>query len=175
MSRYVWAIDSVDYLYQNRAVEGVGGGRYSPQGRITKGDFTLMLVRAFGFTASGSVSYKDVPANSYYAEAIRIAGLLGIGSSSNGCYYPNIALSRQDAMVMIRNALVAGGWDLNNGLAADLDKYHDKDLIAPYARTAVGSLVQMGIVQGDGNGCLRPTALLNRAETAKLLHTLMTL
>lgn len=175
MSRYVWAIDSVDYLYQNRAVEGVGGGRYSPQGRITKGDFTLMLVRAFGFTASGSVSYKDVPANSYYAEAIRIAGLLGIGSSSNGCYYPNIALSRQDAMVMIRNALVAGGWDLNNGLAADLDKYHDKDLIAPYARTAVGSLVQMGIVQGDGNGYLRPTALLNRAETAKLLHTLMTL
>ena len=40
---------------------------------------------------------------------------------------------------------------------------------------AVGSLVQMGIVQGDGNGYLRPTALLNRAETAKLLHTLMTL
>lgn len=175
LDKYVWAIDAVDYLRQNHAVQGVGGGRYNPQGRITKGDFTLMLVRAFGFTASGTVNFKDVPADSYYAEAIRIAAILGFGSSSNGYYYPDRALSRQDAMVMIRNALVADGWEINNGLAANLDCYHDEKQIASYARSAVGSLVQMGIVKGDGNGYLRPTALLNRAETAMLLHTLMTL
>lgn len=172
---HVWAIDSVDYLWENGAVEGVGGGRYNPNGTITKGDFTLMLVRAFGFTASGSISYNDVPANSYYADAIRIASLRGIAGGSNGNYNPNTALSRQDAMLMIYNALRADGRTLTNGLAADLSIYHDEGEIAADARAAIGSLVQMGVVKGVGNDYLRPRSLLNRAETAMLLHTIMTL
>ena len=33
----------------------------------------------------------------------------------------------------------------------------------------------MGVVEGDGNGALRPRSTLNRAETACLMHRLMTL
>lgn len=175
MGNHVWAADAVDFLYLEGASIGVGGGRYNPNGRITKGDFTLMLVRAFGFKASGSMRFSDVPAGSYYAEAISIAAQLGIAGGSGGRYYPDIALSRQDAMVMIRNALLADGRTLTNGLAIDLTGYYDHSQIANYARSAVGTLVQMGVVKGDGNGLLRPRGYLNRAETAMLLHSIMTL
>lgn len=175
MGNHVWAADAVDFLYLEGASIGVGGGRYSPNGRITKGDFTLMLVRAFGFTANGTMRFSDVPANSYYAEAISIAAQIGIAGGSGGRYYPDIALSRQDAMVMIRNALLADGRTLTNGLAIDLTGYRDHAQIANYARSAVGTLVQMGVVKGDGNGLLRPQGYLNRAETAMLLHSIMTL
>lgn len=175
LSDYVWAIDSVDYLWENGTVEGVGGRRYNPNGTITKGDFTLMLVRAFGFTASGSVSYNDVSVSSYYADAIRVASLLGIAGGSNGNYNPDTDLSRQDAMLMIYNALKANGRTLTNGLAVDLSAFHDEEEIAAEARAAMGSLVQMGVVKGGGNDYLRPRSLLNRAETAMLLHTIMTL
>ena len=175
MSRHVWAIDSVEYLRRNGTVNGVGGGRYNPTGTITKGDFTLMLVRAYGLTASGSASFSDVPAGSYYADAIRIAALLGIAGGSNGKYNPKVALSRQDAMLMIYNALKASGKTTTNGLAADLSVYHDEGEIDPDAREAMGSLVQMGVVEGVGNGYLQPRRLLNRAEAAKLLHSIMTL
>lgn len=175
MGRHLWAADAVDYLYANDTVNGVGGGRYNPAGRITKGDFTLMLVRAFGFRANGTLSYSDVPADSYYADAIRIAGLKGITGGSGGRFYPKAALTRQDAMTMIYNALSASGWTLTNGLAADLSVYHDERQIANYARRAIGTLVQMGIVQGDGNGYLRPQSYLSRAETAMLMHSIMTL
>ena len=175
MSGHVWAIDSVNYLYQNGTVEGIGDGRYNPAGTIIKGDFTLMLVRAYGLTASGSASFNDVPADSYYADAIRIAALLGVAGGTNGNYNPQTALSRQDAMLMIFNALKASGKIVTNGLAADLSAFYDERDIAPYAKEAVGCLVQMGVVEGDGNGYLRPMSQLNRAETAKLLHAIMTL
>ena len=160
----------------NDISNGVGNGRYNPSGTLTRGDFTLMLVRTFGFTSNRVVRFNDVPTSSYYAGAISTAKALGISVGENGNYfYPKQAITRQDAMVMLYNALVASGKNLTNGLAADLSKFSDRDNIAGYARNAVGTLVQMGVVKGDGNGRLRPTGTLTRAETAILLQYVLTL
>lgn len=172
---HTWAIDAVDYLYENHVVDGVGNGRYNPSGNITKGDFALMLVRTFGLSTTGRLYFHDVPANSYYADAINTVCMLGIAGSSYGYFYPKSALTRQDAMVMIRNAMVAAGRSVTNGLTEDLSAFYDRGDIAPYARSAVGSLVQMGVVKGDGNGRLRPAGTLTRAEMATLMHQVMTL
>lgn len=175
MGRHGWAVDAVEFLSRDGTVQGVGGGRYNPTGQITKGDFALMLVRAFGFTASDTVSFKDVPADSYYAQAISVAHQLGIATGYNGNFEPKRALSRQEAMLMVYRALQADGNPLNNGLTADLSVYRDSGQIAGEAREALGALILMGVVEGDGNGTLRPLDRLNRAETACLMHRLMTL
>ena len=175
MGRHGWAVDAVEFLSRNRTVEGVGGGRYDPNGQITKGDFALMLVRAFNFKASGTVRFNDVPADSYYAQAISVAHQLGIATGYNGYFEPKRALTRQEAMLMVYRALKADGNPLNNSLTADLDAYRDGWQIAAEARPALGALILMGVVEGDGNGTLRPLDQLNRAETASLLHRLMTL
>ena len=172
---YTWAADSVDYLYLNGTVIGVGDNCYNPSGTITRGDFALMLVRAYHLTANGSASFTDVPADSYYADAVRIAALRGIVNGYNGYFSPEDALTRQDAMLMIYNTLKAEGKTTTNGLTADLSVYYDEKLIDSYAREAMGSLVLMGVVEGDGDGYLRPQDQLNRAEAAMLLHTIMTL
>lgn len=175
MKDSTWAIDSVDYLYWNKTVLGVGDNRFAPDGIVTRGDFVLMLVRAFGFTAAGNAAFSDVPADSYYADAIRTAYLLGVVNGYNGCFYPQDSLTRQDAMLMIYNALKVSGKTPTNGLAANLSAYQDEGMIAAYAREAMGSLVQLGVVKGDGGGCLWPQRQLTRAEAAVLLHTIMTL
>ena len=174
MSGSKWAIGSVDYLYRNDTVKGVGSNRFDPDGPVTKGDFALMLVRAYGLTASGSVSFKDVPADIYYADAVRITAVLGIISGSDGYYNPTAVLTRQEAILMIYNTLKASGKAATNGLAADLSAYHDGNAIDAGAREAMGILVQMGVVEGDG-GYLRPQRQLARSEAAMLLHTIMTL
>mgnify|MGYP002510661414 CR=1 FL=1 len=175
MGRHGWAVDAVEFLSRDGTVQGVGNGRYNPTGQITKGDFALMLVRAFGFTASDTVSFKDVPADSYYAQAISVAHQLGIATGYNGNFEPKRALTRQEAMLMVYRALQADGNPLNNGLTADLSVYRDSGQIAGGAREALGALILMGVVEGDGNGTLRPLDRLNRAETACLMHRLMTL
>lgn len=175
MGRHGWAVDAVEFLSRDGTVQGVGNGRYNPTGQITKGDFALMLVRAFGFRASNTVSFKDVPADSYYAQAISVAHQLGIATGYNGNFEPKRALTRQEAMLMVYRALQADGNPLNNGLTADLSVYRDSGQIAGEAREALGALILMGVVEGDGNGTLRPLDQLNRAETACLMHRLMTL
>lgn len=175
MGRHGWAVDAVEFLSRNGTVNGVGGGRFNPTGPITKGDFVLMLVRAFGFKADGTVTYSDVPAGSYYAQAISIATQKGIASGWNGRFDPKWVLTRQEAMLMIYKALKADGHPLNNGLTADLDAFRDSKDIEPSARTAVGALILLGVVQGNGDGTLRPRATLSRAETASLMHRLMTM
>lgn len=175
MGRHGWAVDAVEFLSRDGTVQGVGNGRYNPTGQITKGDFALMLVRAFGFTASSTVRFNDVPADSYYAQAISVAHQLGIATGYNGSFEPKRALTRQEAMLMVYRALKADGNPLNNGLTADLSGYRDSGQIAGEAREALGALILMGVVEGDGNGTLRPLDRLNRAETACLMHRLMTL
>ena len=175
MDGYAWAIDSVEYLKQTGTVEGTGDGGYNPTGVMSKGDFVLMLVRAYGLSASGNASFNDVPADKYYADAIRVAAVLGIVQGYNGYFNPTSPLSRQDAMVMIFNIMKFSGKKLTNGLTADFSVFHDESGIAPYAREAMGSLIQMGIVKGDGSGHLVPNRQLNRAEAAVLMHTIMTL
>ena len=174
MVGYEWAIDSVEFLRRNGTVEGVGNGRYNPSGTITRADFALMLVRAHGFTAAGSAPFNDVPDGKYYADAVRIAYLRGIVKGYNGSFNPESPLTRQDAMVMIHNALSISGKTNTNGLAADLSAYHDEGQVATYAREIMGNLVQMGVIEGDG-GYLRPLRELTRAEAAVLLHAIMTL
>ena len=172
---HTWAIDSVDYLHWKQTVAGIGDNLYYPIGIVTSGDFATMLVNAYGLTATGSVSFKDVPADRYYTDAIRVVTLLDIVSGNNGYFRPKDPITRQDAMVMIYNTMKISGKAATNGLAADFSAYHDEGQIDPYAREAMGSLIQMGVVTGVGNGYLRPQGQLSRAEAAVLLHTIMTL
>ena len=174
MGGYEWAMDSVNYLYWNRTVQGDGTGSFLPLQIVRKCDFALMLVRAYGLTAGGNVSFKDVPDDAYYADAMRIAAVLGIISGRNGYYSPTSPLTRQEAIVMIYNTLQVVGKATTNGLAADLSVYRDERAIDVGAREAMGILVQMGVVEGDG-GYLQPQRQFTRAEAAMLLHTIMTL
>lgn len=175
MGNYAWAIDSVDYLRRNGTVNGISSHYFGPSGTVKRGDFVLMLVRAYHLTASGSVSFNDVPNDTYYADAIRIAALLGIVGGTSGNFYPEEPLIRQDAMMMLYKTLQVSGKTTTNGLVADLSGYADAGEIRTDAKEAIGSLVQMGVVKGNGGGYLWPNGKLARAEAAILLHTIMTL
>lgn len=173
MGAHLWAVDAVDYLYQNGVIEGMGNGTFAPGQSIRRCDFVLMLCRAFNLTGSSGYSFADVPANSYYGPAVAAAKRLGVVSGDGTNFWPNRNLSRQDAMVMLNNTLKATGHNLTNGLTADLEKFSDHQQISGYARSSVGILVHLGAVQGDGNGRLRPWGTINRAEAAKLIQFIM--
>lgn len=173
MAAHQWAVDAVDYLYQNGVVNGMGNGGFGPGLSIRRCDFVVMLCRAFNLTGYSGYSFADVPAESYYGAQVATAKRLGIVSGDGVNFYPGSSLTRQDAMVMINNTLKATGHDLTNGLTADLSIFKDNTQISGYARSSVGILVYLGAVQGDGNGMLRPRGTINRAEAAKLIQFIM--
>lgn len=169
MGNYGWARSSVEYLYTNGVVNGTGSGKFSPGAQITRGSFMLMLNRAFDFNASGGTGFSDVPANSVYAEAIKITQALGIAQGNGSNFYPKRPLSRQQAAVFLARAMRADGWTISEGSRSELAAFSDVTSISDYAVGPLSALVRMNIFQGGSNGYLNPQAPLTRAQMAVIL------
>lgn len=175
LGRYSWAAAAVDYLYENGISTGTGNGRYQPAAAMTRGDFMVMLVRGLSLSATGD-NFPDVPADSYYAQAVATAKALGIaGGYEDGTFRPRNTLSRQEAMVFLQRALQAAGWYLGDGSEATLALFPDGGQVAGFARGAVAAMVERGILYGSSGGKLNPRGSLTRAEMAVLLHRSLTL
>lgn len=176
MGAYSWAAAAVDYMQQNGVISGIGNGQYGPGLDIRRCDFVVMLCRAYGFNdGTNEYTFADVPSDSYYASAISAAARRGIVSGDGTNFFPDSQLTRQDAMVMIKNTLERAGWSLSSGSVSELSYFGDGGTVASYAQEAVATLVRLGAVNGDTSGNLRPWDPVNRAEAAVMLHFVMTM
>lgn len=175
MGKYGWAAPSVDFLYESKVTTGTTSTTYGPSGNITRGDFVLMLSRAFSFADYGSDNFSDVPANSYYAKAIASAKAMGIAQGSNGKFNPTAALTREDAMVLLQRTMSRTGRSIADASNSYLDRFSDGSSVSSYAKGAVAALIQAGIIQGDNTGRINPKGSLTRAEMAVILHRVLTL
>ena len=174
-SSYSWAASSIDYLYKSNVVSGIDASHYAPAQNISRGDFVLMLYRAFDLRTTATSSFYDVPSESYYAQAIAAAKALNIASgTTDGRFNPADSLTRQDAMLLIQRTLNATGKSTPYGATSALGSFGDGGLVAPYAQNAVAALVQSGIVSGNDHGMLNPGGTLSRAEMAIILHRVLT-
>ena len=135
-----------------------------------------MLSRAFRFSVSGGDNFKDVPAESYYAQAISSAKALGIAQGgSDGRFNPSASLTREDAMVLLQRTLNRTGHGIDDASASYLNRFSDGKSVSSYAQGSVAALVQAGVIQGDDAGNLNPKGSLTRAEMAVILHRVLTL
>ena len=166
---------AVDYLYNLNVVKGTGDRRYEPGKSIRRGDFCVMLSRAFQFNVGSSVQgFSDVAPESYYAQAVNDMYALGIVAGvGGGKFEPSSTLTRQDAALMVQRALNQAGISVPDGNAAALASYSDRSRVADYAKGAVSGLVQQGLLPTSG-GRISPRNDLNRGDMAILLHRAMT-
>ena len=169
-----WASEAIDYLFEQGIISGEKPGYYNPNASISRGDFTLMLCRAFQLSGDSKGNFSDVDANSHYFDAISTAKALGIVKGANGKFNPNSALSRQDAMVMLSRALDAAGISISDGDSLDVSKFSDSKQISDYAVDAVAALVKANIIQGYGDKFM-PHGNVSRAEMAMILYRILTM
>lgn len=176
MSNTSWAVSAVDLLYENGVVTGTGSGTFGPGLQITRGDFMLMLCRAFDLQATGGVGFPDVSTDSYYAQAVTTARILGIADGyPDGGFHPGDPVTRQDAMVFLKRAMQAAGWSMEAGNTALLNSYPDGGTVTPYAQDAMATMVSYGIITGTSDGLLSPLGRMTRAEMAVVLARALTI
>ena len=176
-SSYSWAADSVDFLYSNSVTNGTDRTHFSPASNMTRGDFMLMLYRAFSLNsvkgASTASNFADVPSGSYYATAIAVAKSLGIATGDGVNFHPDAAITRQEAFTLIYRTMQKVGWSLSNTTGTSITSFKDYGSIASWASTAMTSMVRAGVLIGD-NGYLNPAKNISRAEMAVTLHRVLT-
>ena len=167
---------AVDYLCESGVVSGKSATEFGPAEPIQRGDFALMLCKAFNLYAPSNSkdTFRDVPNDAYYAKAVNTLRYLGIVSGSgNNMYQPNALLTRQDAMLMVQKALLAVGWSSRSVDENILYDYEDGAKVATYARQAMAYIVGKNLLPVSGYR-LAPQENLTRVDMAQVLYRALT-
>lgn len=169
-----WYYSAVRFIAAREITLGIGGGLYGPDAQITRGEFLVMLMRAYGIDPDDEPKDNFADAgNTYYTNYLAAAKRLGITNGiGNNQYAPDVSISRQDMFVLLYRALDVLGELSDSSRTADLSAFRDTDLISGYAQEAFECFVAAGVVSGS-NGMLNPTGQSTRAEMAQVLYKLL--
>ena len=97
-----WAEEDIKRLKNMGVMKGYAGFS-NPDSVITRGEFTALIVRAFGFeVAKKSKEFTDVGKNHIFYEEIAAASEKGIiGGFPDGSFRPDNIITREEIMLII--------------------------------------------------------------------------
>ena len=178
MYDHAWAVPAVEILAGCGVVEGADYRMYSPAAPMTRGDFILMLSRAFSFPYYGERSFDDVPATAYYAPAIASAMALGIvtggeGAVTQNVFRPGDPITREEAGEFLYRSMRRAG-TMPAGSRENLAGFADGYDVSEQAVEAMSALALLGVFEGDDFGRLNPQSSLTRAEMATIFYRAIT-
>jgi hypothetical protein len=122
-----------------------------------------------GRATEGGSAFSDVDESAYYAKAIAWAETNGLVSGvGNGLFAPDAAILRQDlAALIMRYANFAAK---QFPMTLQYAPFADEAEIADYAKNAVQTLYNGGIISGKPGNVFDPRDSATRAEVAAILH-----
>lgn len=169
-----WYYKAVTFIAAREITLGIGNGLYGPDNRITRGEFLVMLMRAYGIEpdANPTSNFSDA-GNTYYTNYLAAAKRLGITNGiGDNRYAPDESISRQDMFTLLYRALGVLGELPEASGTTGLSAFTDSGSIADYARTAFEAFVAAGVVSGS-DGRLLPAEPSSRAQMAQILYNLL--
>jgi hypothetical protein len=167
---------AIEALAAREIVGGKGGGRFDPDGPVTRAEFAKMATLALGLPEKTGSPFADVPSGEWYAGPVATAYYYEIASGvGGGMFSPEGTITRQDAAVMAARAAKLCGMDTALGDAAVLDalsQFGDYRAAADYAKPALAFCYAEGILD-DSALDIEPNRAATRAEIAEMLHSLL--
>ncbi|MGZ7445157.1 S-layer homology domain-containing protein [Paenibacillus sp. TH7-28] len=165
-----WAQTDVEMLANKLVLTGGFEGRFTPDGQVTRAEFSAMLVRSLGLREkTGQSAFNDVPAGAWYAGAAEAAFAAGlINGYPDGSFKPNAPITREQMAAMIARAVSFAG-ELPGTDALSLERFSDHSGIAGWAQEPVKQLLAAGMIEGTHNNAFAPDELATRAQSAVLL------
>lgn len=174
IANYGWAKEAIYDLKDKGIIKGVSENMFSPASNIKRGDFILMLSRMISFEGEQTEPFSDVSEGSYYYDAIMKAKAAGIATGDGVSFRPEDNISRQELITLAYRTFLMKNYIEKKDDTASLDAFGDKVQIADYAKEAMASMVNAGIIKGsDGN--INPRGAATRAEVAVMCFRLLNL
>lgn len=164
-----WAQATIEELASKGIVNGKGAGLYDPEGKVTRAEFSKLLICIVGNSfESVDGELLDVPKdawfNPYVYEALK-QSIFYINELNGGYFLPNDAADRETVAVWAVRLLGVEG-DSNSTPFVDNASIDNK--------VAVATAYNQGIISGDaGTGKFRPDDPLTRAEAATIIKRVM--
>ncbi|MUG25450.1 hypothetical protein GNQ08_24085 [Paenibacillus macerans] len=169
-----WAKSEIELLANKLVLTGGFDGRFTPDGQVTRAEFSAMLVRSLGLLEkTGPSAFNDVPEGAWYAGAVEAAVAGGlINGYPNGSFKPNSPIIREQMAVMIARAVSFAG-ELPGTDPLSLERFFDHSGIAGWAQEPVKQLLAAGMIEGAKNNAFAPGEFATRAQSAVLLKRML--
>lgn len=169
-----WYYEAVKYITEKGITKGVGDGKFGAHQALTRGQFIVMFMRAYGIEAdTENVDNFSDAGDTYYTNYLAKAKKLGIAKGvGDNKFAPEKAISREEMFTLLYNGLKVMNKLPDEKNEKDLSDFGDKAEVSEWAKEAMTSLVKNGVVAGT-NGKLKPAEGANRAEMAQVMYNLM--
>ena len=152
-------------------MQGVSADKFDPSGTLSRGMIVTMLWRMEGEpVVNYAMSFKDVPADKWYTEAIRWAQSTGVvdGYSADS-FGPNDNVTREQLAAILYNYAKIKGQGFTGDWMFLLD-FADRTDISSWANEAVHWCSMKGIVNGKAGKVFDPQGNATRAEAATMVQ-----
>lgn len=160
-----WARANIERLAETGIALHTRGGKFRPYEPITRGEFTAMLVSALGprgaldaLPEGTTPQFTDLDDYWAQAEILRAASPGLVAGTGYGAFSPDSAISREQAMVILNNAL--------RPPQAQGPTFPDSANVSPWAQQGVNNITALGLFSGGSDGLLHPGGQLTRGEAA---------
>ena len=166
-----WWHDGIHYCLDNRLMVGVSATNFDPTGDITRGMIVTMLWRLEGKPVINyAMSFKDVPAEQWYTEAIRWAAAEKIVNGYDAEHFgPTDPITREQLATILYNYAKYKGQGFTGDWMFLLD-FVDRADISSWADEAVHWCSMKGIVNGKDGKVFDPQGTATRAEAASMIQ-----
>ena len=165
-----WAKDNILFVVSRGLLNGTSETTFSPNTGMTRGMFVTALGRLAGVDPADyqSGKFTDVKADAYYAPYVNWAAKTGIVSgTTDTTFAPDTNINREQMAVIMKNYAVKLGYTVPKALEAVT--FADNASISSWAKEAVKSMQQAGILAGKTNNRFDPAGTATRAEVATVL------
>lgn len=167
-----WGHSSIDYCVENGLMNGVGDGKFNPDGTVTRAMLATVLYRQAGSPdVQNASAFPDVNPGEWYGKAIAWAADAGIVTGyPDGTFDPNKAVTRQELATMFYRYAKFAKFDVS--AAGDLSVFPDRNQVLEYAMEAMVWANGAGLITGNVVNdvtCLDPKGNATRSQLATIL------
>jgi hypothetical protein len=170
-----WYSNAVSFVAARGIAAGTSEAAYSPDKTLSRGEFIVMLMRAYNIEPSKNQNdnFEDA-GDTYYTEYLAKAKELGISAGAGkNVFEPGVQISRQDMLLLLYRVLnKLDRLPASTNTERTALSFKDADEVSGYAKDALNDFIKSGVVSGT-DGYLKPKDNLTRAEMAQILYNLL--
>lgn len=157
-----WAETFIMKMAEANAVGGYADDTFRPDRPITRAEFAAIWVRVLGLSDKKGKTFADT-VNHWSEQAVSTAYAHGIVSGyDDRTFAPDEFITREQMAVMIVNALRSESVPARTNFA-------DQSEISPWAKDAVITATESGILNGYPDNTMRPRLHATRAEAVSTI------
>ncbi|WHH58662.1 S-layer homology domain-containing protein [Petroclostridium sp. X23] len=173
-----WYHDAVSFVSARGIAAGTGDGNYGPDDKLTRGQFIVMMMKAYGVKLDENPQDNFSDAGStYYTNYLAAAKRLGLSKGTgNNLYAPDKEITRQEMFTLLYNALKLMGKLPEGTSTKTLSSFSDAGATAAWAKEGIELFIGTEVISGSGNSnsnSINPNGTASRAQMAQILYNLL--